>query len=70
MSSPIPMAKHIWFIYSDDEDDAINGPEEEEVHEVEEKPEEEEDPEEDPSEEFATIGSPLHSTGSSQSEEF
>lgn len=37
LTSPIPMAMHIWFIYSDDEDDDINGPEEEEVHEKEEE---------------------------------
>lgn len=55
-SSPILMAKHIRFTYSNDVDDAVSSLEE--------------NPEEDPSEEFATTGSPLNSTGSSQSEEF
>lgn len=60
-SSPIPMAKYIRFTYSDDEDNAINCPEEDP---------EEEDLKDDPSKEFAATNSPLHSSGSSQSEEF
>lgn len=35
LSFPIPMAKHIWFTYSNDEDDAVNCTEE--VEEPEEE---------------------------------
>ncbi|TQE08648.1 hypothetical protein C1H46_005740 [Malus baccata] len=54
--SPILMAKHICFTYSDDVDEAVSSTEE--------------DPEENLSKEIVTTGSPLYSTGSSQSDEF